>query len=254
MFQNQIEFSYNGVNIIMQCKANEKLKDIFKNFKYKIKAEKEVLIYMYNEIIISNEELTFEEISNSEDKKRKKMNILVIKEEVSEVHQYDNIIKSKDIICPDCNEDIKLNIEDYIINLFGCKNNHNINNIFLDKFESTQNKNISKIICQKCKKYNKGNVHNNKFYICNSCKMNICPICFSNHDKKHNIINYDDKNYICSLHNKIYNAYCEKCNQNICIYCEQNHFEHNIISHGKSIPDLKQKKNILLQIEEAKNK
>ena len=33
---------------------------------------------MYNGIIIQNEELTFNEIANSEDKKRNKMNILVV--------------------------------------------------------------------------------------------------------------------------------------------------------------------------------
>ena len=54
------------------------MEDIFKNFKFKVKAEDKILIYMYNGITIQNEELTFNEISNSEDKKRNKMNILVV--------------------------------------------------------------------------------------------------------------------------------------------------------------------------------
>ena len=54
MEQNQIELSYNGTNTIMQCKANEKLKDIFKNFKFKVKVENKVLIYMYNGVSIEN--------------------------------------------------------------------------------------------------------------------------------------------------------------------------------------------------------
>ena len=78
MQQCQIELSYDGVNTIMQCKKDEKLKDIFKNFKFKVKAENKILIYMYNGITIQNEELTFNEIANSEDKKRNKMNILVV--------------------------------------------------------------------------------------------------------------------------------------------------------------------------------
>ena len=44
--EHQIELSYNGLNTIMQCKANEKLKDIFKNFIFKVKAENKILIYL----------------------------------------------------------------------------------------------------------------------------------------------------------------------------------------------------------------
>ncbi len=110
------------------------------------------------------------------------MNILVVEEEAPEPPTNEIIIKSNKIICPECQEDIKFKIEDYQINLFECKNGHDIDNIFLDEFKLNQNINISKIICQNCGKYNKGNVHKNKFYRCNTCKKNICPICYSSHD------------------------------------------------------------------------
>ena len=251
--EHQIEFNFDGVNTNIQCKENEKLKDIFKSFKFKVKAENKILIYMYNGITIQNEELTFNEIANSEDKKRNKMNILVVEGEIPALSHQDIIIESNNIICPECKEDIKFKIEDYTINLFECKNKHDIDNIFLDEFNSTQNINISKIICQNCRKYNKGNVHNNIFYKCNNCKINLCPICYSNHDKNHNVINYDDKNYICEQHNKAYTGYCEDCKENICIYCEQNHKEHNINTYGKLIPDDNKRNNILKQLEELKN-
>ncbi len=51
----------------------------------------------------------------------------------------------------------------------------------------------------------------------------------SNHDKNHSIIDYDDKNYICAGHNKVYMAYCGDCKQDICIFCEQAHSNHKII-------------------------
>ena len=156
MQQCQIELSYDGVNTIMQCRNDEKLKDIFKNFKFKVKAENKILIYMYNGITIQNEELTFNEIANSEDKKRNKMNILVVEgvdHPISPTQEHN--IKSKNIICPECKEDIKSKIEDYVINLYECKNKHDIDNIFLNEFDSTQNLDISKIICQNCGKYNK---------------------------------------------------------------------------------------------------
>ena len=255
MEQSQIELSYDGVNTTIQCRANEKLKDIFKNFKFKVKAENKMLIYMYNGNILKNEELTFNEVANPEDKKRNKMNILVVEGESQPVQPpQDYIIKSNNIICPECKEDIKFNIEDYVINLFECKNKHDKDNIFLDEFNTTQNINVSKIICQNCGKYNKANVHNNIFYKCITCKKDLCPLCSSNHNKNHKVINYDDKNYICEQHNKSYISYCEDCKENICIYCEQNHNEHNIIAYGKLIPDINKNNNMMKEFEEVKNK
>ena len=72
-------------------------------------------------------------------------------------------------------------------------------------------------------KYNKGNIYNNIFYRCNTSKKDICPICYSKHVKKNAIVNYDDKNYFCEKHNKIYIEYCYDYKENICIYCEQGH-------------------------------
>ena len=210
---------------------------------------------MYNGNILKNEELTFNEVANPEDKKRNKMNILVVEGEGQPVQPpQDYIIKSNNIICPECKEDIKFNIEDYVINLFECKNKHDKDNIFLDEFNTTQNINVSKIICQNCGKYNKANVHNNIFYKCITCKKDLCPLCFSNHNKNHKVINYDDKNYICEQHNKSYISYCQDCKENICMYCEQNHNKHNIITYGKLIPDDNKRNNMLKEIEEIKNK
>ena len=58
---------------------------------------------------------------------------------------------SKDIICPECKENILLDFENYKINLKGCKNNHKINNILFKEFEETQKIDISQIICDICK-------------------------------------------------------------------------------------------------------
>ena len=56
-------------------------------------------------------------------------------------------------------------MNDYVINLYECKNKHDIDNIFLNEFDSTQNINISKIICKNCGNYNKSIVHNNIYFI-----------------------------------------------------------------------------------------
>ena len=122
-----------------------------------------------------------------------------------------SIIKSKYIICPKCKENINFKIINYKICLYECKNKHRINNIIFNEFEKTQLLDISQIICDICKQNNKSNTYKNEFYKCLTCNINICPLCKSSHDKKHNIIKYENKDYICQKHNDIYVKYCYKC-------------------------------------------
>ena len=142
MNEIELEFMYDGEPIVIQCGKDTKLKDIYKNFQFKAKAEGKQLLYLYNGMNLENDESTFEDIANQSDKTRNKMNVLVIEGEDSgegegKTPPLDCIIKSGKIICPECKEDIKFSIDDYVINLFECKNNHDIDNIFLDKFEET---------------------------------------------------------------------------------------------------------------------
>ena len=160
------------------------------------------------------------------------------------------LIISKDIICPECKENIIMDIKNFKINFHGCKNNHIINDILLSKYHETQKIDINYIMCEICKQTNKGNTHNNEFYICNTCNKNICPLCKSIHDKNHMIINYDDKNYICKIHNESFIKYCNTCNENICILCESAHKSHNILDFKKIIID---KDNLLKVKQNLKN-
>ena len=100
------------------------------------------------------------------------------------------------------------------------------------EFENIENIDISKIICNNCKINNKSNTYKNEFYICNICKINLCPLCKSNHNNNHKIINYDNKYYICEMHNKEYNKYCKDCKLNICTLCFKGHKSHSIIEFG----------------------
>ena len=140
-----------------------------------------------------------------------------------------NIIQSKDIICPKCNENILIIIKDYKINLYNCKNGHKINDILFNEFENTQKIDISKITCINCNKNNKFNSCDNEFFRCITCNSNLCPLCKSFHDKEHKIINYDKRNYICIKHNESFIRYCYKCKLNICIKCENEHKNHKAI-------------------------
>ena len=80
----------------------------------------------------------------------------------------------------------------------------------------------SKIICDKCigvDKNKKSEVNNNLFYKCLICNINLCPLCKDKHDKTHNIIDYDQKYFICNLHNESFFSYCNNCKKDICLIC-----------------------------------
>ena len=218
----EVIFIYNGINTIIQCNLNEKIKDISKRFKDKANLNNKNINYTYNGKLVLNEELTFEELANTEDKIRKKMSFIVFDNliEVKDEEKEKEKIKSKDIICPYCKENIRMNINEYKINLLKCSNGHNIENILLDEFEETQNINLEEIICNICKNYNKSISFNNIFYKCLTCNNNICPLCKPTHDKNHIIINYDEKYYVCNEHNDKYMLYCEDCNKNLCTLCD----------------------------------
>ena len=201
------------------------------------------LIYLYNGDRI-NKELKFKEQANEIDKTRMKMDILVIKIE----DDSDGIKKlaSNDIICPTCNENILIDIKDYKINLNDCKNNHNKENILLNKYEETQKIKLNDIKCNICEINNKSNTYNNEFFICNTCNKNICPLCKSKHDKGHFIINYDDKNYICKKHNEPFNTYCKTCKEDLCIICKREHKDHDLVDLSEIILN----KNELIKIKQ----
>ena len=228
----EAEFNYEGLKIVIQCKENEIMKNICQRFFNKIKEDKNNIYFLYNGTLGDkfDENLTFEQMINSEDKKRNKMHILVCKNEKEE--NINNIVKSKEIICPLCHESIRIDLRDYKISLYKCKNKHKFDNLLLNQFENSQKIDIKKIKCDICKNNDKSNSYNEIFYKCYKCEKNICPLCKTNHDKTHKIINYDDKFYICHKHYENYNSYCEDCGINLCTLCEGVHKNHNKIYFG----------------------
>jgi len=114
---------------------DDKIKDIIKNFLIKIKGEDNNYFYLYNGTSIIKE-LTFKELANDFDKNRRKMDILVTKNDKEQI-KIKSII-SKDLICPECKQNILIGIMNFKINLFRCKYNHSYNNILLYLFEETQ--------------------------------------------------------------------------------------------------------------------
>ena len=139
----EVTFNYDGIDTKIQCNINDKMIDIIYKFLIKIgkNDNDNNLLYIYGANII-NYELTFIQLANECDKIRNKMNILVYNGNDKEKKE-----TLKNIICPECGEYILINIENFKINLYGCKNDHKLNNILINKFENIQKLALSKIKC-----------------------------------------------------------------------------------------------------------
>ena len=195
-----VGFTFNEINTILQCTLEDTFEDIIKTFITKVNQKKKDLYFLYkgeklNELSYNK---TFNQIANEFDRNRKKMNIMVISR------------KSKYIICPLCQENIRISINNFKISLYECKNGHKYDNISFEDFEKTQKIDESKIKCNKCSK-SKNESFQNEFYICLTCKQNLCPLCRNNHEDSHNIIGYKKKDFICLIHFDYYTHYCNDC-------------------------------------------
>ena len=161
----EVKFLFNGGQTIIQCCIKDKLKDIIKKFyeKSQIKDDNN-LYFLYNGNTIDNE-LTFQECINQVDKEKNKMIILVEEESRSILKINNKKYKSEEIICPKCNENISLTIDDYKIKLFDCKNGHKFENILLTDFENTQLIDPANTLCNNCKQKNIINAFKNEIYM-----------------------------------------------------------------------------------------
>ena len=166
------------------------MKDICQKYALNINKEFDKLYFLYEGEEI-NFELTFNEQAKENDKKTFKMNIEVFKNEDYNNYENKKYITSKDITCPKCGEMFPLSIRDDNNYFHEYKNKDKTNNNLLYEYENLQKVWQSKKICDVCKNTN------NEIFNCLSCNINLCPLCQLKHDKKHSIINYEDKFYIC---------------------------------------------------------
>ena len=242
----EIEFNYEQNITIIQGNINDSYEKIVEKFINKTNLDINNIYFLCNGIYLNNNE-TFQHIMNSQNFNNK-IAILVLPINKSTILGNNNISKSNDIICPQCKEICKYDIKDYKIKLYDCKNGHITENIKLTDFDITQNIDLSQIKCDKCKIKNIANTYGKEFYICLDCKMNLCVLCKSIHDKEHNIIYYDNKNFICNQDNKPFIKYCENCKTDICLSCANKHKDHNVLSYKQKafdVNDLRKKMDVL---------
>ena len=223
-----INVNYNDEIITNECNPQEKMEKVYQILSKKGGLDINSIYLCYNErVIIQN--IRIQDFLNYDDKKRNEIKIYAVFKDSKAQFK-----KSKQVICPICGESAQVKLIDCKISIQECKYNHKIEDLNFIEFETSQLINESKIICNKCD-HSKGNTFGNEFYICKSCNLSLCPICKFRHDKAHDIIHYDDKYFICGLHNELNSLYCKNCKKNLCTLCEQDHDDHDIISLGKLI-------------------
>ena len=244
----KIEFIYNGESIFVQCQEEDKMEDIIGKFLGKCQKQKGSVYLLYAGKIL-DEDLTFNEIATRLDKSNKHMRVQAL-DLIFNADQSVTLKKSNYIICPKCKEKAKISVdENYQITLNECKNGHKEIGILLKEFEETQLIDESKIKCDACKKEKKSD--NTYFFSCSKCKLNLCPKCKNKHDKEHFIVNYNDKDFYCNIHNEKFIGYCLDCKKDLCSLCKNEHSNHKNTSYDDAIPDIDTFKKELVRLKES---
>ena len=231
----EIEFQYNQQKLTIQGNLQDKFQDIVNKYYTKTAIPFGTFSFQANGKTMNLDETLQSQMEflNFQDKK---MTVLV---DSADTEKKETVFgKSKEIICPKCNEPCKLKIENCKITLFDCVNNHTTDNIKIKDFSETQKINYSNIKCDGCKNTDKGKTYENTFYKCLTCSYKICPLCKDIPHKSHRVI--DDKliNYICQKHNDSYIKFCPQCKVNICISCEKEHEGHDPLYFGDLMPNM----------------
>ena len=239
--KSKVIFEYLAQKYIIQCRRDEKMKDIANRFKSKMELKSNNLIFLCHGNNL-NLERTFNEEAKDDEKQNNEM-IVTVHEGFNQINNssYKVTKKSRDVICPICKENCRISIINYKIILYECKNGHKINNILLEDFNNSQIINESSIICDDCKDENKGSSFKKHFFKCLTCKKNLGALCNEKHKKEEHItIDYDKKDYTCEIHNDYFISYCQECKLNLCLSCYSEHNNnHNKIDYKIIIPNKK---------------
>ena len=205
-----VKFRYNDQYILtFKCKPYEEMKTLCQNFAKKIDKDITQLSFIYNGTEF-NQNYSLIRLATNEDE-RNKMEISVF--DVKTI----SIINRK---CSICDQIYCIKINKYNVS-FECKNCNKNDNRRLDELE---NLNQSKIKCSYCLEI----YYDYKLYFCKTCQSYFCFKCQENHKtktiiKRHEIINYEKKNFICKKHCNNYSSYCKICKQNLCDLCKKDH-------------------------------
>ena len=124
MTEVTLNFTYEGSTIMIQCKRNEYMRDIFKRYLIKINKDINDVFFMCNGSKI-NKELKLEEINNQDNE------IKILVNDLNCENIENKKILKQPIVCPECGDICLIDFKDYKIILNNCINNHNNENILL---------------------------------------------------------------------------------------------------------------------------
>ena len=160
----EVEFIYKQQKINIASNINNIFEEIIQKYIDNTNLDINKIYFLTNGRKINKKD-KLENIMSEENKRDKKIVVLV--NSINSTIKIDNtnIKISKDIICPECKELCKYEIRDYKIKLYGCKYGHIKENINLNEFENNQIIDISQIKCDICKNKNKSNTFNNEFLL-----------------------------------------------------------------------------------------
>ena len=240
----ELEFNFQENKICINANLNDYISTIINKYYQKAQIAPNSVIFISNSIQIQENK----KIIDIMEKSNNKIYITVLPLDINNNNKK-VIGDSKQIICPKCLEQCQIKIEDYKVKLFDCKNNH-LTIMNLDHFKESQKIDLNKIKCNICNIRNLGNSFENTFFYCTNCKINICLLCKEKHNNNHNIINYEEKDYICPLHNDLYFKYCQDCKQNLCMQCDKLHKDHQLEDFEKMISNVDNKRNVLDKLKE----
>ena len=233
-------------NYIIICKRDDKINDIFNQFSKKTGKCIENLIFYY---------------------KGEKIDIKLDKDlKVGDLFKEANVIK---LLCFEIKvlqhskkkpiknlENCIIDFIDYKIYLKDVKNETILEKLLLDENSYFKEINERKIKCDSDGCKNKlTNKKNELFYRCITCNQNICKLCRKNHSKKHSLIEYNIKDFICNKTTLPYISFCTKCNKDLCEQCKFKHNKtHEFIDLTKILTDkVKRQKNFDKLNEKIKN-
>ena len=154
-------------------------------------------------------------------------------------------IKIEKIICPECEEIPKLEIDHELYKIKSvCPKGHLIEDSLINFIKRSNEKLAKSIECSECKKkMNELKNKENDMYKCN-CGKYICVDCKENHEEikednvEHNLIEYNEKDFKCTCSESLedYTFFCNNCHKNLCPICEAEHpREHNIYDYSDEI-------------------
>ena len=194
----KIEFNYKTKITIIQANLEDKFKNIINKYIQEYSLESKSIYFLVNGKQI-NPEQTIENYMNNFDKENNILKVFVEKKNTQNNKEIFLTKKneSKRIICPACNELCRIIISNYKIRLFGCINNHSINNIRIKDFSmfpkiKKQNNETEQ------NKFNNKNNHNNHFSQFLECKNILCLSCQKNHNSSQKIFS-NNKNIFSSF-------------------------------------------------------